>query len=469
MVLAATNKAAAALGLVPGRALADARARVPDLVVLDHAPTADAVLLDWLVMACEVYSPAVAPAPPYGLVIDIAGCTHFFGHDETRLRDDLAARLARFGLTAQLALADTPEAALALARHGEADDDVRLLPVEALAIGGEDHLALRRAGLRTIGDLADRPRTALAARFGEGMTDRLARLLGEIDGRITPHRSLPAVHEEARFAEPLNHVDSAFGVIGELAELACTTLRERALGARRLTASLFRSDGHVARIMIETATPSRDPVLLMRLFREKLGSLNDPLDPGFGYDMIRLAVDHAEPLASTQLDLNGGSATDQPLATLVGRLANRFGRDRITRFASGDSYIPEQAAFELSAIDPPLPQRWSEPEPGEPPLRPLHLFDPPQRVDVIAAVPDGPPLRFRWRRRLHHVLRYEGPERIAPEWWQRQHGHEPGRHGLSRDYYRIEDAHGRRFWLFRHGLYGSEKVDPDWYMHGIFA
>jgi protein ImuB len=218
------------------------------------------------------------------------------------------------------------------------------------------------------------------------------------------------------------------------------------------------------------------------LFREKLASLNDPLDPGFGYDMMRLAIRHAAPLASEQLPLapkdgHQPSRNDPALAGLIGRLANRFGRDRITRFAVGNSHIPEQADVNLSVLDVspasspswPPPPPWPSPEAGEPPLRPLHLFDPPQQVEVIAAVPDGPPQRFRWRGRLHQVVRYEGPERIAPEWWLRLHGHVPGRHGLTRDYYRIEDAHGRRFWLFRHGLYGSEKIDPHWYLHGIFA
>ncbi|HWV60661.1 MAG TPA: DUF6504 family protein, partial [Sphingopyxis sp.] len=84
-------------------------------------------------------------------------------------------------------------------------------------------------------------------------------------------------------------------------------------------------------------------------------------------------------------------------------------------------------------------------------------------IEVIAEVPDGPPQRFRWRRAFHAIRRYEGPERIAAEWWRRRDNC-----GLTRDYYRVEDAQGRRFWLFRHGLY-DEKPDPRWYIHGVFA
>ena len=149
---------------------------------------------------------------------------------------------------------------------------------------------------------------------------------------------------------------------------------------------------------------------------------------------------------------------------LADRLATRLGRGRVRRFRPADTHIPEQAQLELPAIDaPPQSLPWPEPVPGEPPLRPFYLFDPPQPIEVIAEVPDGPPHRFRWRRATHAVRRYEGPERIAAEWWRRRDNG-----GLTRDYYRVEDAQGRRYWLFRHGLY-EEKADPRWYIHGLFA
>ena len=83
-------------------------------------------------------------------------------------------------------------------------------------------------------------------------------------------------------------------------------------------------------------------------------------------------------------------------------------------------------------------------------------------------MPDGPPRRFAWRGKSWQVARAEGPERIAPEWWRKPGGH-TGNTGLTRDYYRVEEAGGRRFWLFRHGLYGRESAEPRWYIHGLFA
>ncbi|HWL47179.1 MAG TPA: DNA polymerase Y family protein, partial [Sphingomonadaceae bacterium] len=199
------------------------------------------------------------------------------------------------------------------------------------------------------------------------------------------------------------------------------------------------------------------------LFRERIEALADPLDPGFGFDLIRLSVPVIEPLAPAQLRLEGGALAEGELAALVDRLSTRLGRGRFRRFQPRDTHIPDQAALALPAVAAPPPARWPAPPAGEPPLRPLHLFDPPQPIEVIAEVPDGPPCRFRWRRVLHEVTRYEGPERLAAEWWRRD-----GPPGLTRDYYRVEDARGRRFWLFRHGLY-DEKPDPGWYLHGLFA
>ena len=94
--------------------------------------------------------------------------------------------------------------------------------------------------------------------------------------------------------------------------------------------------------------------------------------------------------------------------------------------------------------------------------RPIRLFERPERIETIASVPDGPPVRFRWRRVMHDVAAIEGPERIAPEWWT-------GAAELTRDYFRAEDRDGRRFWLYREGLFGRETSEPRWYLHGLFG
>ena len=155
------------------------------------------------------------------------------------------------------------------------------------------------------------------------------------------------------------------------------------------------------------------------------------------------------------------------VGVLLDRLAVRYGPAATLRFAAANSHIPERAAYLAQVQGKACDMPWLDNEPGEPPLRPLFLFDPPQLIDVLAAIPDGPPRRFRWRSKQYVVRFYEGPERIAPEWWRRRDG--CANPGYSRDYYRVEDGDGHRFWLFRHGLYGRETSQPRWYVHGLFA
>lgn len=468
MRLVAVDPRALSLGIAPGMTLADARARLPALAVFDTNRHADQLWIERIADLCDRYTPMVAIDAPDGLMLDISGCAHLFG-GEDGLIVDIETRLARWTPHFRYALADTPEAAMALARYQAtpaADEAraIRRLPVAALRLEPETELALRRAGLKTVGDLAARPSAPMAARFGEGVTAMLARLLGHTDSRIVPRRALPALVYERRFAEPIARTEDALGTIAELADEATGEMEQRACGGRRFAARLFRSDGAVCDLAVESGLPLRDRTQLMRLFGERLDALADPIDPGFGFEMIRLAVVVTEPMAATQLQLEGGGIAEDVLTALIDRLSTRLGRGRIRRFVPQDTHIPEQGVLALPAIDLATPSAWPEPVVGEPPLRPLHMFDPPQPVEVVAEVPDGPPQRFRWRRTLHEVRRYEGPERISAEWWKRKDGQ-----GLTRDYYRVEDARGRRFWIFRHGLYGSEKADPGWYMHGLFA
>ncbi|RIA43729.1 protein ImuB [Hephaestia caeni] len=467
MRLVACNAAVHALGLAPGLPLADARVRVPDLAVADADPAADARLLARLADACDRYTPMVALDPPAGLTLDITGSAHVFG-GETAMLTDLGRQTMRWGVEGQAAFADTPEAAQALARHADlpVTDEagaIHALPIAGLRLDPETVTALRRAGLRTIGDLADRPTAPLAARFGTAATDALARLLGRADSRLTPRRSPPALRVDRRFAEPIARAEDALGVIGDLAREAAVTMDARGEGGRRFAVRLFRSDGATRDLAVETSLPTRDPALVLRLFGERIDGLADPIDPGFGFDLIRLAVPVLAPLAPAQLALDGGEARDGEMIALIDRLGTRMGRARFRRLVPRDTHIPEQRVRALPAVEACAPMPWGEPTPGEPPLRPLHLFDPPQPIEVTAEVPDGPPRCFHWRRTTHTIVRYEGPERIAAEWWRRADNA-----GLTRDYYRVEDTSGRRFWVFRNGLY-REKDDPRWYMHGLFA
>lgn len=459
--LSAVDAPAHAKGLAPGMALADARACCPTLATLPADPVADAHELDRLVRAMGRFTPMVSPDPPDGVILDITGCAHLFGGEDALAR--AAAALA--GHTVRHALGPNAAAARALARHGGKDAGVLPLPVAALELPAEALAALRRAGLRTIGDLARRPMRTLAARFGAETVTRLRQILGEVASPIAPHRTVPPIRLQARFAEPLIRTDDVLDVIEGLLAQAAHDMEARKLGGRRFAVVLCRSDHARRRLAVETGQPVRDPAIVMRLLRERIEALADPLDPGFGFDSIELAIVRTEPLLPRQIALeSGGEERNDSFAALIDRLNVRLGTDHVLRLTPCDRHVPERAQTLDPALQP-RPAPW--PPAGDRPPRPLLLFDPPQPVDVIAGVPDGPPQRFRWQGRLHEVRLAEGPERIGAEWWRKRSGHLSGGMGPSRDYYRIEDAQGRRYWIFRHGLFG-ETPDPRWYLHGLF-
>ena len=494
MRLVAVSQPAHLMGLGAGLALADARARVPELLAFDYDRAVDGALLKRLAEACLRYTPKVMLDRPQGLLLDITGCTHLFENGESELAADLQHRLTGGGYTATFAFSASSDAAMALAIYGLDEGQVARLPVSALRCDPAVHHALRRAGLTHIRDLASRPRTVLASRFGEKVTHQLARLLGEIDSPIIPRQSPPEILCEVRFAEPIGHTESVHSAMTGLAVDAVRQLGERGEGARAVEVALYRCDGVVSRLGIETAAPSRDAALIMRLFAERIGALSDPLDPGFGYDQITLHIRAAEPLNADQSDFESSAAkAREELAALLARLATRLGPKCVTRWQMLDSHVREgvfisspsllgegdrpkggggvaNAGRLLTKAAPPSLGYRRAPPPrdklGEDLTiaRPLLLLDPPEAVDAIAEVPDGPPYRFRWRGTQHRVTQHEGPERIAMPWWDARRKEAR----LTRDYYRVEDDTGHRFWLFRHGLY-EEKSDPDWYIHGLFA
>ena len=457
-------------------ALASARAMVRDLNVVEAEPSADARLLAQIADWCDRFTPFAAIDGLDGLLLDVTGATHLFGGEETMLKE-VRAKIAAQGFTVRGALAGTAAASRALARYadgtiappGEEAKATAFLPVAALDLDPRDTHALKRAGLKTIAQVAGRGRGELNARFGKDFVFKLDRALGLGEQPISPRRILPDFLVEHRFAEPVTAQDFIVEQVLSLARSLCGVLEERGQGARILEASFFRSDGIVRHIAVETARPLRDAATIARLFRTRLDALGsresgDSLDPGFGFDLIRLAAIHAERLVPESVGLEARPDEDKEIAFLIDRLAARFGSHRVLSFQAQDTHIPEAAGVAVPAQHVPETKIVFEPRlAGEAPRRPLRMLEKPEPIEVMAQVPDGPPLRFRWRRVLHAVALAEGPERIAMEWWKDQNPRP------TRDYFRVEDEAGRRFWLYRDGLYGREPFAPRWYVHGLFA
>jgi len=463
--LYAVDEAAAALGLFVGQKATDAMALVPELVIDEADPEGDHAALIALVHWCVRFSPAVAADAPDGLFLDITGVDHLWG-GEAALLDDLLDRLARQGIPARGAVAGSPGAAWALARYGEdramaapgAEAELLApLPVTALRLEPQTAAQLIRLGLARIGQLAGTPRDQIARRFGAAVLTRLDQALVRAEEALMFSRPATPWFARLAFAEPISAPEDLARASRDIAERLCARLLAEGQGAGRFELAFHRLDGHAQRLAIGLSLPGRDAGPIARLFAPML----ERVDPGFGIEVVTLAAERVEPLAERQIGLEsiGETAREDGIAPLVDRLANRLGEDRVWRAEAFPSHIPERAVVRRAALTARAGPAW---EKGRP--RPVRLLGRPEPIEATAPIPDDPPVQFRWRGQVRRVRRSEGPERLAEEWWRRPPGETAPSH--VRDYYRVEDDTGARYWLFRAGLYGGPDP-PRWWLHGL--
>ena len=464
--LATVDARAAALGLFAGQKATDAVALVPELMIAEADPTADARALARLADWCARFSPAVAADRPDGLFLDITGVDHLWG-GEAAMMADFAARLARNGLPIRAAVAGSPGAAWALAHFGpdralagEAMEALATLPVEALRAPDTDAAQLRRLGLRTIGTLAGLPRDQAGRRFGPEVMRRLDQALGVAPEALAFARPPNPWFARLAFAEPISAPEDLARVAGDIVERLCIRLEAEGRGARRFDLAFHRLDGVAEAVSVGLALPGRDAAAVTRLFLPLL----ERVDPGFGIEVVTLGARETAPCLARQPGLSplpGDSHDREALAPLVDRLANRLGEAAVWRAEAFPSHAPERAAARRPPLSAPTTGGWDRERP-----RPVRLFRRPELVEALAPVPDDPPLMFHWRGRAHRVRRAEGPERLGEEWWRRPWSEaDPA---SARDYYQVEDETGARFWLFRDGPYGGPEP-PRWWLHGLFG
>ncbi len=503
--IAAANEAGRLAGARSGMMLADARTLCPEIQTAPADPAGDLALLEKLALWARRWGPWSALDPPDGLIVDVTAVAHLFG-SERRLIADAQRAFAARDLSARMAIAPTAGAAWALAHYGSAhailapeeDATMRLaeLPVAALRLDPDVLTVLRRLGLKRLSDLGGVGRDALQRRFRNRKSPasnplvRIDQLLGRVPEPLLPviPQDIPLV--ERRLMEPIRHRELLDQVLRDLAADMARELEGKGQGARRLELAMWRVDGEVLVRALELSASTRDPAHICRLFSAKL----DDVDAGFGIELLRLRASWAEPLALDQRDIE--SAAEEhgtSLSACIDRLTVRLGKQAVQRPVPHVSHLPERAqrwqflsgapstsvdGLRCQPTPPPshpyprdtLMGGWegewagaaSSHEAGQ--KRPLKLLDRPEVISVLYATPDGYPKAFRWRGEVHEVKRVEGPERIAPEWWRERST------ARLRDYYRIEDEKGRRYWIYRHGIAGDGRGDlPLWYLHGIFG
>jgi protein ImuB len=481
--IVAANDAGLAAGARTGMLLADARALCPGLAAVPADPAGDLAALEKLALWAQRWGPWSAMDPPDGVLVDVTGASHLFGGEE-RLLADVARTFAARGFAVRPALAPTAGAAWALAHYGArqailapdapAMDALADLPVAALRLDDDVLTVLRRLGIKRLGELAgvsgaleDDPRAEAAARdalhrrFRNRRSPaanpplRLDQLLGKVPEPLLPVTMQVMPMVQRRLMEPLRHRALLDQVVADLAQAMVRMLEARGEGARRLELALWRVDGEVLMRRIELAAATREASHMIRLFAARL----DGVEAGFGIEAVQLRASWSEPLPLSQADLDA-AAEDHgtSLAACIDRLGVRLGPQAVTRPAMRASHLPERAQSWQPPLDP-LPPGQGGAARG---IRPLKLLDRAEPIAVLYASPDGYPQRFRWRGTVREVVRVEGPERIAPEWWRERSS------VRLRDYYRIEDAAGGRYWIYRQGIAGDGRGGiPDWFLHGI--
>ena len=477
--VAACCPLAARYGLAVGMRLADARALCPTLQTHSYDAAADRADLRHLALWARRYSPLTASDEcANGIWIDVAGAEHLFG-DGRSLMADCARRLRQAGLRVRMAAATTCGAAWGLAHYARRpvsccshDKDMRqklsALPLAALRIEPSVIAALQRAGLHMIGDIMTMPRAPLTARFGDHLLRRLDQAYGDVQESFCPIEPVQPLIVQRNFSEPIAAPSDVAAMVAYLADEMARLLYHSGMAARRLELGWQRVDGGCGHKYIHLSRPSRERDLLHRL----LAGVGDGINPEFGIETAWMQAHECSPLTPVTQPLRHMAApTDaadaESYANLIDRLVARLGYGAVLHIQPLASWQPE-AAQKTVLPDPanrPIknPAKWlgSGHDITAPP-RPIRLLAHPHPIDVVALLPDHPPAQFIWQRRIHKIIKATGPERIAPLWWVAPAGTK------SRDYFRVQDDNGARFWLYRDGL-PERGETAAWFLHGFFA
>jgi protein ImuB len=460
MVITAASSTAEMKGINSGMVLADARAIIPDLEVLDDKPDLPGKLLKRLAEWCIRFTPVVAIDPPDGLLLDATGCPHLWSGDQSYLAE-IVKKLNARGYDVRAAMADTLGVAWAVGRFGKeplvAESGLNIeallpLPPEALRLEADTAGRLHKLGLHQIGQFISMPRSSLRRRFGQHFIKRLDMALGREEEVIEPVQLVQPYQERLPCLEPIVTATGIEIALNQLLKILCLRLRQEQKGLRAAVFKGYRVDGKVEQVEIGTNRPSHNVNHLFKLFEIKLPTI----EPALGIELFVLEAPKVEDHYPHQEKMweGSGGLDDIRLSELIDHLAGKIGMQAIHRYVPDEHYWPERSLKPASSLQEKLTTAWQVDK-----LRPLQLLPIPERIEVTAPIPDYPPMLFRYKGKLHKIIKADGPERIEQEWWLQQ--------GQHRDYYRVEDEEGHRYWLFRLGHYHDET--HQWYLHGFFA
>lgn len=461
MIITAANAIAERRGIGVGMVLADARAIFPDLKVLDDKADLIPRLLRRLAEWCIRFTPFVAVDSPDGLLFDGTGCAHLWGGEQAYLTE-IVKKLNARGYEVRAAMADTIGVAWGVARFGKETvntvmkekhiEALHSLPPEALRLEAETVDRLHKLGLHQISQFINMPRASLRRRFGQHFMLRLDMAKGREEEEMEAVSPPEPYQERLPCLEPIVTAKGIEIALQKLLESLCFRLQQEQKGLRTAIFKGYRVDGKVERVEIGTHQATHHVNHLFKLFELKLSLI----EPALGIELFILETPLVEDHHSRQeklWEVTGGLG-DIRLMELIDRLSVKVGTQSIHRFIPDEHYWPERSFKPASTFQERSLTAWRMDK-----LRPLRLLAKPERIEVTAPIPDYPPMLFRYNGNLHQIIRADGPERIEQEWWLQ--------HGLHRDYYRVEDDEGKRYWIFRLGHYDEKRFQ--WFLHGFFA
>ncbi|WP_354004783.1 DNA polymerase Y family protein [Olivibacter sp. 47] len=461
MVICAANPVAEQQGVTRGMVVADAKAFLPSLQVIDERPRLSEKLLKAIGHWCIRFTPIVALDDPDGLILDISGCAHLWGGERKYLKI-LVSRLKERGYDTRMAIADTIGTAWAIARFGKVKPIIEscdqldaLMPLPPIALRLEPHTLerLQRLGLKTIGGFAAMPRTVLRRRFGDTFLLRLGQALGYEDEFITSLKPIIPYEERLPCLEPISTEKGIEIALQKLLENLCKRLSGEGKGLREALLKCHRIDGKMEQISIGTNHATANVPHLFNLFALKISQI----EPALGIELFILEAPKTEDVDPVQESIwsSRTGMENTAIAELLDRLKSRDSSCEISRYLPDQYYWPERSVKEASSIKEKPIINWPTDRP-----RPTRLLSIPEPITVTSPIPDYPPMLFRYKGKMHTIKKADGPERIAREWWMDK--------GEHRDYYYVEDEKGQRFWLYRSGHYGSSQ-SGQWFLHGFFA
>jgi protein ImuB len=461
MVITDANALAYAAGAVSGMVVADARAIITSLQVIDDRSNLSAKLLLALAEWCIRFTPFVAVDHPDGLILDATGCMHLWG-GEVQYLEAITNRLNQPGYHVRTAMADTIGAAWAVSRFAKESGVVTtgqqmnaLLCLSPGALRPEFELIERfqKLGFYKIRDFIKMPRSVLRRRFGAAFIKRLDQAIGTEEEYVKPVFPVDIYQERLPCLEPIVTATGIEIALNRLLEAICQRLQQEEKGLRTAIFKSYRVDGKIEKLEIGTNRPSHNALHLFKLFENKLQGI----EPGMGIELFTLEAQKLEDASPVQKQLWSGSCglMDNELAELLDRIAGKVGQSNIHRYLPAEHYWPERSYKLAESVEERPTTNWKTDKP-----RPVQLLHIPERIEVSAPIPDYPPMLFRYKGEVFKVTKADGPERIESEWWLED--------GAHRDYYCVEDEKGRRYWLFRLGHYTAEK-SHQWFLHGFFA